>query len=198
MSAHRTIGRLLAILRRRQIERELADDIAAHLELAERDALARGLSPEQAHRAARLSFGGVEQVKEAHRDRRGFGWIETLFRDFRHGLASLARTPGFTAVVVGVLALGIGANVAMFGIVDAVLLRPLPFPAPDRIVRVWEAPRPGGLNATSAPDFLDWKRLATVFDATAAERPISAAVTGSGEPVRLPGKAVTSEYFRVF
>ena len=198
MSAHRTIGRLLAILRRRQIERELADDIAAHLELAERDALARGLSPEQAHRAARLSFGGVEQVKEAHRDQRGFGWIETLFRDLRYGLASLARTPGFTAVVVGVLALGIGANVAMFGIVDAVLFRPLPFPAPDRIVRVWEAPRPGGLNATSAPDFLDWKRLATVFDATAAERPISAAVTGSGEPVRLPGKAVTSEYFRVF
>ena len=97
MSAHRTIGRLLAILRRRHIERELADDIAAHLELAERDALARGLSPEQAHRAARLSFGGVEQVKEAHRDQRGFGWIETLFRDLRYGLASLARTPGFTA-----------------------------------------------------------------------------------------------------
>jgi putative ABC transport system permease protein len=97
-----------------------------------------------------------------------------------------------------VLALGIGANVATFSVVDAVLLKPLPYPEPDRIVRVWEAPRPGAVNATSAPDFLDWKRLAVEFEALSAEREIAAALVVSGEPVRLPGKAVTAEYFRVF
>ena len=155
--------RLAALLRKRRLDAELESEILAHLELAERDALARGLSPEEARRAARLSFGGIEQMKEEHRERRSLPWIETLLRDFPYGLAALRRAPGFSAVVVGVLALGIGANVAMFSVVDAVLLKPLPFAAPDRIAGVWEAPRPGIVNATSAPDFLDWKRLATVF-----------------------------------
>jgi hypothetical protein len=97
-----------------------------------------------------------------------------------------------------VLALGIGANVATFRVVDAVLLKPLPVPEPGRLVRVREAPRPGTVNATSAPDFLDWKRLAAEFEALSAEREIAAALVVSGEPVRLPGKAVTAEYFRVF
>jgi putative ABC transport system permease protein len=137
-------------------------------------------------------------MKEEHRDSRSFRWIETLLRDLRYGLASVRRAPGFSAVVVSVLALGIGANVAMFSVVDAVLLKPLPFAAPDCIVGVWEAPRPGVVNATKGPDFLDWKRLATVFEALSAEQSISAALTGQGEPVRLPGKTVTADYFRVF
>jgi putative ABC transport system permease protein len=124
--------------------------------------------------------------------------MNPFFRDFRHGLASLWRDPGFSAVAIGVLALGIGANVAMFSLVDAVLLKPLPFPEPDRIVRVWEAPRPGVTNSTSTLDFLDWERMADTFDALAAERAISVALTGEGEPARLAGKAVTSDYFRVF
>ena len=137
-------------------------------------------------------------MKEEHRDRRSFRWIETLLRDLRYGLTSVRRAPGFSAVVVGVLALGIGANVAMFSVVDAVLLKPLPFAEPGRIVGVWEAPRPGVVNATSAPNFIDWRRLATLFEALSAEQSISAALTGQGEPARLSGKAVTSDYFRVF
>ena len=198
MTLRRAVRGLLALMRKRSLDQEFEQEIAAHLELAERDAVARGLSAEQARREARSSFGGIEQMKEEHRNRRSFQWIETLLRDFRYGLASLMRSPGFTAVVIGVLALGIGANVAMFSVVDAVLLKPLPFPEPDRIVRVWEAPRPGAVNATSAPEFLDWKRLATVFEALSAEQSISAALTGKGEPARLPGKAVTAEYFQVF
>src|SRR5665213_2114153 len=138
MSPRRAVASVLASMNKRRLDRELEDEIRAHLELAERDAVARGLSREEAHREARLSFGGIEGMKEEHRDHRGFRWIETLLRDFRYGLASLLRSPGFTAVVVGVLALGIGGTVAMFSVVDAVLLKPLPFPEPDRIVRVWE------------------------------------------------------------
>ncbi len=198
MSIRRAMERLLALMRKRHLDLELEDEIRAHLELAERDAIARGSSADEARREARYKLGGIEQMKEEHRDRRSFRWMETLLGDFRYGLAALLRTPGFTIVVVGVLALGIGANVAMFSVVDAVLLKPLPFPEPDRIVRVWDAPRPGVVNATSAPDFLDWKRLATVFGALSAEQPIAAALTGKGEPARLSGKAVTSEYFQVF
>jgi putative ABC transport system permease protein len=189
---------LLALMRKRRLDRELEDEVLAHLEMAERDATAAGLSPEEARRAARLRFGGIEQMKEEHRDRRSLRWIETLLRDVRYGVASLARDPGFTAVVVGVLALGIGANVAMFSLVDAVLLKPLPFHNPDRIVRVWEAPRPGVTNSTSTLDFLDWKRLGTAFEALAAEQPVALALTGRGEPTRLSGKAVTAGYFKVF
>jgi putative ABC transport system permease protein len=193
------VERLLALVRRGRLERELEDEIVAHLELAERDAVARGLSPEEARHAARRRFGGIEQMKEEHRDRRSFRWMETLMSDLRYGLASLGRAPGFTAVVVSVLALGVGANVAMFSVVDAVLLKPLPFPQPDRIVRVWEAPLPGVVNATSAPDFLDWKRLAnSVFKALSAEQPISVALTDKNGATRLSGKAVTADYFQVF
>lgn len=198
MTLRRAVKSLLALFRAARLDRELDDEIRAHLELAERDALARGLPPEEARRAARLSFGGVARIREEHRDRRSARWIETLLRDVRYGFASLPRTPGFTAVVTGVLALGVGANVAMFSIVDAVFLKPLPFPEPDRIVRVWEAPRPGVTNNTTTPDFLEWKRQAPEFAALAAEDDIAAALGGRGDPVRLPGKVVTAEYFQVF
>ncbi|HTT66385.1 MAG TPA: ABC transporter permease [Bryobacteraceae bacterium] len=198
MSARRLTRGLLALLKKRRLDRELEDEILAHLELAERDAVARGLSPEEARRDARRSFGGIAQVREEHRDRRGLPWIETVARDLRYGLAALVRVPGFTSIVVSVLALGIGANVAMFSIVESVLFKPLPFPEPDRIVAVWEAPRPGVSNATSAPDFLDWRRLATDFEGLSAEKPVSAATSSPGGPVRLSGKAVTADYFRVF
>ena len=112
-------------------------------------------------------------MKEEHRHRRSFPWIETLLRDLSYGLASVRRAPGFSAVVVGVLALGIGANVGIFSVVDAVLFKPLPFAAPDRIAGVWEAPRPGIVNATTLPEFLEWKRLATVFEALSAEQSIA-------------------------
>jgi predicted permease len=198
VTLHGLVARLVALFRKRRFEEELDGEIAAHLEMAERDALASGLSPEQARRAARRQFGAIESMKEEHRERRSLLWLENAWRDVRYGVAGLRRDPGFTAVVVGVLALGVGANVAMFGLLDAVMLKPLPFRSPDRMVRVWEAPRPGVTNSTTAPDFLDWRRLATTFDALTAEAPISMALTGAGDPVRLEGRAVTADYFRVF
>ena len=196
MSLRRTLNALLAIKRRQHLDSDLADEIQAHLELAEKDAVACGLSPAQARSEALCRFGGIEQMKEEHRDRRSVRWLETLLRDFRYGLASLLRARGFSAVVIGVLALGIGGTVAMFSVVDAALLKPLPFPEPDRIVQLWEAPRPGVVNATTVPQFLAWKRLGTVFEALAAEQPILAALSVNGEPMRLAGDAVTSNTSR--
>ncbi len=191
-------GRLLALFRNRRLDGELEDEILAHLEMAELNAIATGLSPEEARREARSSFGGIEQMKENHRDHRSVRWAENLLRDLRYGMASLARDPGFGAVTIGLLALGIGANTAMFTIVDAVLLRPLPFPEPERMVRLWEAPTPGHHNNTTTFTFLDWKRQDTIFDALSAEEPVSAAVTTGADPVRLSGKLVSADYFNVF
>lgn len=189
---------LLALIRKRRLDLELDDEIRAHLELAQKDAITRGLTPEEARREARRSFGGIEQMKEAHRDQRSFRWIETLLRDLRYGFASLLRSPGFTAVVVGVLALGIGGTVAMFSVVDAVLLKPLPFRQADRIVGVWEAPRPGAVNAATVPQFVAWRRQRAAFDALAAEEPIQVALAEKNGAARLAGKAVTADYFKIF
>jgi putative ABC transport system permease protein len=188
----------MALARGRRMDQELEDEIAAHLELAERDAIGRGLSPEEARLAARREFGGVEQMKEDHRDHRGYSVLSNLARDLRYGFGLLKRDPAFATIAITVLAVGIGANLAMFSILDAVLLKPLPYANADRIVRVWEAPRPGSTNSTSTPDFVDWKRLGTCFDALSAETPLSMALSGAGEAARLSGKAVTSDYFRVF
>jgi putative ABC transport system permease protein len=190
--------RLLALFRKRRLDRELDAEIAAHLELAEQEAIEEGLSPAQARRTARLKFGGIESVKEQHRDRRSMRRIETFWRDLRHGFAGAVHDPGFSLVAIGVLALGIGANTAMFSLVDATLLRPLPFPDPEQLVRVWEAPEPDEINGFTTLDFLDWKRLNTVFEGLSVERGVGMALTGEGEPVRLLGRLVSADYFDVF
>lgn len=198
MTLRSAVARLQALFRQRKLDRELDDEILAHLAAAEREGIAAGLTPEEARRAARLSFGGIVRVKEEHRDQRSARWLENLWRDFRYGLAALARDPGFALIVIGLLALGIGANTAMFSVVDAVLLEPLPFPEPERMVRVWEAPPDSPPNYTTTLTFLDWKRQDVIFKALAAESPIKAAV-GTGEDlVRLSGKAVSAGYFEVF
>ena len=192
------LRRLLALLRSRRFDRELESEIQAHLELAERDAIARGLNPEDARRAARRAFGSIERIKEEHRDRRSVRWIETLSKDFRYGLLLLRRDPGFALVAISVMAIGIGANSAMFSVVDAVLLKPLPYLEPERIVRVWEAPSPTDRNGITTLNFLDWKRLSTSFEALSATRGLSASLTGQGEPARLAGMLVSTDYFDVF
>lgn len=191
-------NRLLALLRKRRLDRELEGEILAHLEMAELNAIAAGLSPEEARREAHRAFGGIEQMKEEHRDGRSARWVENLLRDIRYGMSSLARDPAFAVVAIGLLALGIGANTAMFSIVDAVLLKPLPFPAPDRMVRVWETPTPEQRNNTTTLTFLDWKRQGDIFEALSVESLTRAAVETGADPARLTGKLVSADYFKVF
>jgi putative ABC transport system permease protein len=193
MNVPMLVRRLVALFSTRRLERELEGEILAHLEMAERDAIAAGLSPAEARLAARRQFGNVESMKEAHRDRRGVRWIDTLRRDIRYGLVLLVRDPGFAAMAIGVLALGIGGNAAMFSLVDAVFLKPLPFPEPERIVQVLEAPTPSSRNGTTTLNFVDWKRHATSFEALSATRGLSATLTGDGEPTALGRTFVAGE-----
>ncbi len=190
--------RLIALFRRDRLDRELDDEMQAHLELAERDALRRGLSPAEAKLEARRSFGGVDQVIESHRDNRSARWIETFVRDFRYGLASLLRDPGFAFVAIAVLGLGIGANTAMFSLLDSTLLRKMPYANPDRIVRIWETPEAAQVNQTTNPFFVAWHDRSRSFEAMAASRPTRSNAVINGEPVRLVGITATSEYFQVF
>ena len=197
MTPRLQLARLAALFRRRKLEREVDDEIQAHLELAEQEAILAGLEPEEARQAARRNFGGIEQMKEDHRDHRSVRWIENLIRDFRYGMGSLVRDPGFAVVAIGLLALGIGANSAMFSIVDAVLLKPLPFSEPERMVRLWES-TPTGHNGTTTLTFLDWKRQDDLFEAVSVENSTKAALATGGDPVRVPGKLVSADYFQVF
>ncbi len=148
--------RFLALFRKQRLERELDNEVDGYLELAERDLIAQGMTPEHARLQARRNFGGIEQMKEEHRDHRSYPFLENLLRDFRHGAFALIRKPGFSAVIIAVLALGIGVNTAMFSLIDAVLWKPLPFPQPHRMVRVWEIPGANLRNGTTTLTFLDW------------------------------------------
>src|SRR5437588_7053612 len=125
--------------------------------------------------------------------------METLFKDIRYGLRSLLKRPGFTAVALITLALGIGANTAIFSLVNAVLLRPLPFAEPDRLVWMWGKTRNGGMRASVSPlDFLDYRKQNQTFEefAAAFSIPLPMNLSGSGEPERLSAAAVTGNYFQ--
>jgi putative ABC transport system permease protein len=192
------LRQLLAMVRGRCLDSELDDEMQAHLEMAERDALAAGMSPEDAGRAARRALGNVARIREEHRERRSVRWLDTFIKDVRYGVLLLIRDPGFAFVAIGVMALGIGANTAMFSIMDATLLKPLPYPEPERIVRVWETPTPTSRNGLTTLNFVDWKRLSRSFDALSAVRGLNAALTGHGDPIRLAGTLVSADYFDVF
>ncbi len=198
MSLRRLVLRLLALVRRDRLDRELDDEVQAHLELAEQDGLARGLSPEEARLEARRAFGGIPQMKEVHRDDRSARWIEHVIGDIRYGIVSLRRNPVFTMVAISVLALGIGANTAMFSLVDGVLFRPLPFPDPERIVRVWETPTATTSNSTTTRNFVEFKARSQSFEALSAESNSTATVEVNGTPTRLNGRYVSADHFSVF
>jgi putative ABC transport system permease protein len=155
--------RLSGLFGNRQRDREFAEEMESHLQMHIDDNLRAGMTPEEARRQALLKLGGVEQTKESYRDRRGIPWLERLLQNVRFGLRMLHKDPGLTAVVVLTLALGIGANTAIFTVAYATLLAPLPYPQADELVNVWSNLQ-GHRISVSAGDFLDWKRQSTTFE----------------------------------
>ena len=128
------LSRLWALLRSRQMDREIDEEIASHLAEARDEYIQQGLSPEDAHRAALRSFGGVTQTKELHHQVRSFAWLDDFRQDLRFAIRALRRSPGFAAVTILTLALGIGMTTAVFSVFNAVVLRPVAYPQPERLV----------------------------------------------------------------
>jgi predicted permease len=186
--------------RRARTERQLDAELRFHLEQQIADYVATGMTPEEARRRARLDFGGLDQVKEECRDVGAARFVENLIQDLRYGMRQLRRNPGFTAVAMITLALGIGANTAIFSVVYDVLLKPLPYPQPSRLIWVARTQPPFPPNWSlpfSGPNYLDLARLNHSFQYIAAMFHGDFSVTSHGEPERVTGEQVTADFFRV-
>ena len=192
-------SRLLALLRRQRLEQELDDEIRSHLAMAADENRRRGMNSEEAERLARRDFGGLEQVKEVYREQRSIPFLERLQRGVRFGLRSLRRSPTFTVIAVTTLALGVGANTAVFSVLNAVLLKPLPYEQPDRLVTLWETNNKLGKDRDGpAPgNFHDWRTRNTVFDGMAAWSTGSRVFDDGSNAEELKVATVTEDFFEV-
>ncbi len=191
--------RVAGLFRKRRVHDELDDEVRAHLEMLTEENIRQGMAPQEARYAALRSFGGVEQAKQSVREQWGLPMIETLGQDLRCGFRQLGRNRLFTAVAVTTLALGIGANAAIFSAVYAVLLKPLPFPDSGQLVRVFEANDRAGISADGCTygEFEDWKKQNRVFSGMAAVTAHELTLTGRGDPTVVRVGDVTSDFFTV-
>src|SRR5262245_2774159 len=156
------------LFRKARKDQELTEEIDAYLELLIEQKINAGLDPSEARRAALIELGGGEQVKEKIRDVSAGHQLETLWRDLRYALRTLRRNPGFAAVAALTMALGIGANTAIFSIISATLIRELPYKEGDRLVTVWEKSRNNGQERVDLGNFFAWKEQNSVFSDVAA------------------------------
>ena len=194
------------LFRKRTVEQELNDELRSSLEILTQEKMRHGLSPSAARREALLELGGVEQVKEEVRAVRTGRFLEDVVRDIRFAFRALAKSPGFTTVAVLTLALGVGANTAIFSVVHSIVFRPLPYRDPDRVVWVGDTDKKnqaGQVEITQDPvtseTFQEWRRLPGPFENLAAYHAfftyLSYSLTGRGEPERLAGIEVSQSLF---
>jgi putative ABC transport system permease protein len=189
--------RFRSLFRRRRVEGELGDELRFHLEKLAEENVEKGMTPEDARYAALRELGGVEQIKEECRDMRRLNFIDNLVQDVPYGVRTLRRSRGFAAVAIITLALGIGANTAIFSVVNTVLLRPLPFKDPSRLVWATERfPATRGAATVISPDFMGWKDRNQVFEQIGAfGGGVGANLTAAGEPARVSVLHVTAGLF---
>jgi putative ABC transport system permease protein len=192
--------RLRGLFRRKAMEAALDEEVQSHLRMAAQERMDEGQTSEQARLSAMREFGNVGLVKEVTRDVWGWSWLETLLQDIRYGLRQLRRSPGFTTVAVLTLALGIGANTAVFSLVDTILLRPLPYRNPGELLLVSETlPQMGGDTeiGVAAAEYLDYRARNRCFAQTGAYEAAGFNLTGEGNPLRVNAAAVTASVFQL-
>jgi predicted permease len=189
--------RLTFFFRRGQFQHELKEEMDDHVRMKAKDLTDEGMLPDQARNAARREFGNTLLLREESRDALGFRWLEALLQDVRYGLRQLRRNPGFTAVAVITLALGIGANSAIFSVVNAVLLKAIPYPHPRQLVEVWRTHGQGWVGSVSIPDLRDWQKQNTAFKGISAYSSGRFNLRSKSAPQTVLGAYVSANFFRV-
>jgi putative ABC transport system permease protein len=189
--------RVRGLMRAETIHHEIDEETRFHLEMRSDENIRRGLSPEEARLDAERRFGNLTRMKERGYEVRGGRWLETLWQDLRYSLRILLKNPGFTLVAILTLALGIGATTAIFSVVNAVLLRSLPYRDPDRLMLVSHHRAVLNLDYALDADFLEWRDQAKSFEQIAAYRGDSVVLTGSGETERLSTGRVSANLFAI-
>src|SRR6266478_3264362 len=198
MDWFRTLAsRLRGLFRKRHRDQDLNSELQAHLEMLAEENMSRGMGADEARHAARREFGGLEQIKELYREQRGLPFVGTLLQDLRFGMRVLRKNPGFTAAAVLTLALGVGANTAVFSLVDTVLLHPLPYQAPERLLLVSETlPQQGNDElGVSAAEYMDYRDRNRSFSQVAAYESAGFNLTGEGAPLRVNGARLSALAF---
>jgi hypothetical protein len=187
------ISRCVALWRRRKLDADLDEELRTHLDLAVEENRKRGMTEEEARNAALRRFGGFTQTKESYRMQRGLPFIETLGRDLRYALRQLRKSPGFTLTAVLTLAIGIGGVAAVYSVVEAILLRPLPFDQPEKLVRLHEGVEhqfePADLPA---PDVIRFTRDNRAFTQVAGFLQTAFEVSGAGKPFQARAERVSA------
>jgi len=188
---------LSGFFRKGKIERRIEEEFRFHLEMRTQENIDRGMAPEEARTQARRQFGNLTYLTEVSREIRGGAIMDMLWQDLRYGVRMLVKSPGFTAVAVLTLALGIGANTAIFSVTHAVLLRALPYGDADRLVIVWEKNQRTEQNVISPANFFNWQEQNSVFAGLAAFFDTRNSLSGDGEPEEVPGQITTDNLFSV-
>ena len=192
---HRLASVVRWLLHGSKAERDLNDELQAFIDLAAADKMREGVPPAEARRLAMLDLGGMEQVKERVRTGRHGAGLDEAVRDIRYALRMCARNPGFSALIILTLAFGIGANTAVFSVVDAVLLRPLTYREPERLVAIHETLPDRGRIPVGATEFEEWRRSARSFEQMALIAVSPVILTGAGDPARLDAARVSPTLF---
>lgn len=191
-------SRLLGLFRRKGFDAGMDEEFQSHLEMLAERFMNQGMTKAEALQAAKRQFGGLTQVKEELRERHGLAFLDSFCRDVRFGLRVLRRSPGFSTVAILTLAVGIGATTAIFSVINAVILKPLPFVNAERLVRVGSVLLSNGRGGVASyPDFLDWRAQNHVFEGIAAFRTGDFTLIGRGEPDRLQGAVVSAQLFEL-